>query len=187
MSPRQAAITQLGSAFHTLRGDIDPGDLSFRPRVVGVVEIKKDFCPGDGSLFSPGAAGPRLRPEGQLSPRAGSMSPSLSEISQWGWGFNTLRGGIDPGDLRFRLRVVRVVDIWKRFWSGDETLSSPGMTGPRRCPETQLSPRAGSVSPSQSATSQLGWGFHTLWGGFVPGDLRFRPRVVGFLELWTDF
>ena len=32
-----------------------------------------------------------------------------------GWGFHTLRGGIDPGDLRFRLRVVGVVEIWKDF------------------------------------------------------------------------
>ena len=29
--------------FHTLRGAIDPEDLIFRPRVVGVVEIWKDF------------------------------------------------------------------------------------------------------------------------------------------------
>ena len=28
--------------FHTLRGGIDPGDLRFRPRVVGVVEIFRD-------------------------------------------------------------------------------------------------------------------------------------------------
>ena len=66
-------------------------------------------------LFSPGAAGPRRWPEGQLSPRAGFMSPSRSAITQWGWGFHTLRGGIDPGNLRFRPRVVRVVDVWKDF------------------------------------------------------------------------
>ena len=28
-----------------------------------------------------------------------------------GLGFHTLRGGIDPGDLRFRLRVDGVVDV----------------------------------------------------------------------------
>ena len=38
-----------------------------------------------------------------------------SAITQWGWGFHTLRGGIDPGDLRFRPRVVGVVEIWKDF------------------------------------------------------------------------
>ena len=54
-------------------------------------------------------------PEGQLSPRAGSMSLSQSATSQWGWDFHTLRGGIDPGDLRVRLQVVGVVDAWKYF------------------------------------------------------------------------
>ena len=40
---------------------------------------------------------------------------------------------------------------------------------------------------SQLATSQLGWGFRTLRGGIDPGDLRFRPRVVGDVEIWEDF
>ena len=43
----------------------------------------------------------------------------------------------------------------------------------------QPSPPAGSMSPSQSASSQCGWGFHTVLGGIDPGDPRFRPRVVG--------
>ena len=38
-----------------------------------------------------------------------------SAIIQLGWGFHTLRGGIDPGDLRFRSRVAEVVEIWKDF------------------------------------------------------------------------
>ena len=63
----------------------------------------------------PGAAGPLRCPEGQLSPRAGSMSPSQSAITQWGWGFHTLRGGIDQGDLRFRPRFAGVVETWKDF------------------------------------------------------------------------
>ena len=37
MSLSQLAASQLGWGFHTLRGGIDPGDLSLRPRVVGVV------------------------------------------------------------------------------------------------------------------------------------------------------
>ena len=106
--------------------------------------------------------------------------------SQLGWGFHTLRGGIDPGDLRFRPRVVEVVEMWKDFQYEDETLSYPGVAGPRRCPERQLSPRAGSRSPSQSATGQVGWGFHTLRGGIDPGDLRFRPRGIGVVDIWKD-
>ena len=69
----------------------------------------------DGNLSSPGAAGPRRGPKGQLSPRAGSKSPSQSAITLWGWIFHTVRGGIDPGDQLFRPRVVGVVDIWKDF------------------------------------------------------------------------
>ena len=38
-------------------------------------------------------------------------SPSQSAITQWGWGFHTVRGGIDPGDLRFRPLVFEVVEI----------------------------------------------------------------------------
>ena len=31
--------------------------------------------------------------------------------SQFGWGFHTVRGFIDPGDRRFRPRFVLVVDV----------------------------------------------------------------------------
>ena len=43
------------------------------------------------------------------------MSESQSEISQWGWGSRIVRGGVDPGDLRFRRKVVGVVEKWKDF------------------------------------------------------------------------
>ena len=64
---------------------------------------------------------PRVRrdlgvgPEGQLSPRAGPVSPTQSEITQWGWGFHTARGGIDPWNLYFDLRFVEAVELWKDF------------------------------------------------------------------------
>ena len=38
-------------------------------------------------------------------------SPSQSTIGRWGWGFHTVRGGFDPGEHRFRPRVVGVVDV----------------------------------------------------------------------------
>ena len=115
------------------------------------------------------------------------MSPSQSAITQLGWGFYTARGGINPGDLLFRPQVVVFVDIWRVFSSRDKTLSSPGAAGPRRWPEGQLSQRAGSMSLIQSATRQSGWGFHTLRGGIDPGDLCFRPQVVGIVDTWKDF
>ena len=73
------------------------------------------FLTWDGNISSPGAAGQRRWPEGQLSPRAGSKSPRQSAITQWGWSFHTVRGGIDSGDLLFRPRVVGGVKIWKDF------------------------------------------------------------------------
>ena len=42
-------------------------------------------------------------------------------------------------------------------------------------------------SPSQSAISRWGWGFHTVRGGFDPGDHRVRPRVVGVVDSWNYF
>ena len=32
-----------------------------------------------------------------------------------GWGFHTVRGGIEPGEHRFRPRYVVVVDVRKDF------------------------------------------------------------------------
>ena len=40
---------------------------------------------------------------------------SLSATSQWDWGFHTVQGGIDTGDLRFRPRIVEAEQIWKEF------------------------------------------------------------------------
>ena len=54
------------------------------------------------------------------------MSSIQSAITRWGWRFNTLWDGIDPGDLRFRPQVAVVFGDtqgflmrgWKRFFSG---------------------------------------------------------------------
>ena len=79
-----------------------------------------------GRIHDPGMRrclpGPRHCLEGQLSPRIGSMSPSRP-VNQtggvWGGNFHIMRGGIDPGDDRFRPRGVEVVDLWK--------VANPGM------------------------------------------------------------
>ena len=135
MSPSQTTITQRGWDFHALRGSIDPGDLSLLPRVVRVVEVWREISSGDKALSFLCAAGPRRWPEGQLSPRAGSMSLIQSATSQWGWGFHTLKGGIDPGDLCSRPRGVGVVEIWRESSPQDKILSSLAAAGPRRWPE----------------------------------------------------
>ena len=35
-----------------------------------------------------------------------------SEIGRLGWDFHTVRGGINPDDIRVHPRVVGVVDVW---------------------------------------------------------------------------
>ena len=50
---------------------------------------------------------------GAILPRAGSMSSRQLVISRLGWGFHTVRSGIDPGDLFFSPRAVGFVDVWK--------------------------------------------------------------------------
>ena len=102
------------------------------------------------------------------------MSPRQSATSQWDWGFHTLRGGIDPGDLRFRTRVVGAVDVWKDFSSGDGNPSSPGCAGSMYDPQP-INDRG-----------RWGWGFHNVRGGFDPGDHRFCPQVVGVVDVWRD-
>ena len=81
------------------------------------------------------------------------MSFSQSATSQWGWGFHTLGGGIDPKDLRLRI-------------------SSP---------EMENYPPRGVLAlcaiPSQSAIGQWGWGFHIVQGGFDRGITVFVPRL----------
>ena len=135
--PQPISNQPVGLGFQHHAGRYRPGGSAFSSPASWSCRDMDGFLTGDGELSSPGAAGPQRWPEGQLSPRAGSMSPSQSAITQWGWRFQTLRGGIDPGDLRFRPQVVGVAEIW-----------------PWRWPEGQLSPRAGSVSPSQSAITQ---------------------------------
>ena len=62
-----------------------------------------------------GATSTLARGATQLSPRAGSTSLSQQPTRPWGWDFHTMRGGIDPGNHRFRSRVVGDVEVWKDF------------------------------------------------------------------------
>ena len=84
-----------------MRGGFDPGDHRSRPKVVRVVKVWIDN-PGMGTY----------PPRGAL---ALCTILSQSAIGQLGWGGYTARGGIDPGDHRFRPRVVGVVHVWRDF------------------------------------------------------------------------
>lgn len=67
----------------------------------------------DGNISSPGCTGSIYNPQ------------PVSELSV-GPGFHTVRGGFDPSDHRFLSRVVKVVDAWRDFGTGDKDISSPG-------------------------------------------------------------
>ena len=99
------------------------------------------------------------------------------------WGFHTVRGNNDPGGRRVRPGVVGIVDAWKDLRYGIKSLSSSGTARRQRYLERQFSQRAGSVTPSQSATDERGWRFHTVRDGIDPGDRCFGPRIVGVVDL----
>ena len=41
--------------------------------------------------------------------------------------------------------------------------------------------------PIRNSNPPAGLGFSLLRGGIDPGDLHFRPRAVGVVEIWKDF
>ena len=57
-----------------------------------------------------------------------------------------MRGGVDTGDRRVRLRLARIVDVWKDFRSADETLSSSGAAGFTNPSQPPISPCMGVFS-----------------------------------------
>ena len=115
---------------------------------------------------------------GKLSPRVVSIRPSRSSISRWAWGFHIMRGGIDAGDSCIRPLVVGVADLGKDFWFGDGKISSLVVARPRLGPDEQLSTRAVSMSPRQSAINRWRSGSHTVPGGVDPGITVFAPGVL---------
>ena len=90
-----------------------------------------------------------------------------------GLGFPHRAGRIDPGDLHFRSQVVRFVDVWKDFYPGMRT---PGCAGSMYYPQP--------ISHRPVASEA---GVPHRAGRFVPGDHRFRPRIVGIVKEWKDF
>ena len=108
------------------------------------------------------------------------MSPTQPAISQWGWGFHTVRGGIDPGDLCFRLPLVTIVDVWKYFRSGDGNYPPRVRrdlgVGPRGNSRRALAPRA-----PDNQQSARGVRVSTPCGRYEPGG---SPGLVpGLSEL----
>ena len=129
----------------------------------------------------------RARRDFDLVPRgnsacADSVSPSQSPISQRGWHFHTVRGGIDPGDHCFIPGSLElyVYEVRKDFGSGDG-LSSPGAAGPRRWPEGNCYPCVGSMSPPNQRSGNRAGRYRPAVSPFVP--------VVGvvLIDVWKTF
>ena len=74
--PSRSAIGRRGWGFHTVLGSFDPGDHRFRPQVVGVVDVWRNFLSGDGNLSSPGGAGFILEPQPISDRAACALAPA---------------------------------------------------------------------------------------------------------------
>ena len=81
-------------------------DSRFRSPVVGVVDAWKDSEPSMGAPLSRGALW------------LPCTSPNQPPIGQRCWGFHLARGGVDPGEHRFRIRGVGVVEIRRLYDPG---------------------------------------------------------------------
>ena len=118
--------------FHTVRGGIVREDNRFHPRIICSRRCK------EGVLFR----WDRILPGCRLLHESQPISNQLV-----GWGFHTVRGGIDPEDHRSRPRFVGVLDVWKDFRLGDGTISRPGGAGRwLHEPQVEVSTPRGEVS-----------------------------------------
>ena len=94
-------------------GRCRPGGSAFSSKDCTSCRNIETFLIRRWELFLPGCGGTSVLARWQLSPRASSMGPIQSAITQWGWGVHTLWTGIDPGVLRFPPRVALIVKIPK--------------------------------------------------------------------------
>ena len=175
--PQPISDYAVGLGLYTVRSGIDPGDLRFRPRYVGVMEIWKDFLSGDGNVSSPGAARPRGWPEGQLPPHAGSMSTSRSAITQWGRGCLTAPGGIDRGDP-FSSPVCWSCRDMEGFLMLGWHLILHGRSGTPTLSRGETLAAGWHHEPEPVRNQPVGLGIPHRTGQYRPGNLRFRPRFV---------
>ena len=157
LSPSQSTTILWGCGFYAMRDRNEPGDLRFGPCVIEDVESWKYLLSGNGKLSSPGAAGHRRWPDGQLSLCVGSpypgrvrcnvdvgprgnfhraLSPSQSTTIFWGCGFYAMRDRNEPGDLRFGPCVIEDVESWKYLFCLLYTSPSPRDLSTSRMPSS---------------------------------------------------
>ena len=123
------------------------------------------FLVRGGELIPPGCGGTSALSRGATLAVRWLHEPQSINHHQVGLGFHTLRGGIDPVNLRFRPRVIGAVETWTDF--------EPAMGN--------YTPRGAlwlSTIPSRSAIGQRDWGFHTLPRVSTREITAFVPRLL---------
>ena len=169
--PQPISSKPIWLGFHAVRGGVGTGGNLYCSRVFGAVVIGGGYQSGMGPYL------PRVRRKcpplmGLYPPRTALWSSNVSAISQRYWGFPHRAGRCRPEKAGFS-RLVEVLEILNDLWTGDGTLSSRGGAG-------------STYEPSQSEIGRWGWDFHTVRECINPDDIRFRPRVVGVVDVWMD-
>ena len=119
-----------------------------------------------GTIYDPGR-GPYL--PGWCWPF--ETEPSSTQLV--GWGFHTLRCGIDPGDNRFHPQSV-----WSLMFMEGFMIQGWAHIRPECC---------WLHGSSRSPISWWGWGLQPLRGDIYECDYRFRPQLVGIADVWKDY
>ena len=138
-----------------------------------------------GGISDPGMGPYRPRVALTLFP-----SSSQSTIGRWGWGFYTVRDGIDKGGHCFRPRVVAVVEIRKDFRTGDEVFSR-GATPAARAAARRWPRESGEGALDQWASdSENAWmkaisNFSTIFFVVLP-TVCIRELFLGFILLFVQ-
>ena len=103
-----------GGGLHTVQGGIDPGDHCFRPRVA-MSSRCMERCPIPGGDFIVTECGGTLTLAERATLAARWCEPQAISDQSMGWEFQTVRGGMDPGDHCLRHRVDGFADRWRGF------------------------------------------------------------------------
>ena len=157
-----------------MRGGIDPGDDRFYPRFVVVAYVWKYLESGDGTLSSAGGAG--------------STNPSQSAISQWGWGFHTVRGSIDRGTTVFLHGVLELYmyGIIYHLYFGDETIR-PGGRWVMLAPWLGFNPCSAQIFSNMPAASGMDLASGYNWNrpiGYAFFCLKFKASSNADFMAW---
>ena len=113
--PQPISNRSVGLGVPHLPGRYRPGGSLFSSPGCWCCRYMEGFLTRGWELILPGCSGTSALSRGVTLAACWLHEPQPINNHPVGLGFHTLRSGIDPEDLRFRPRVVRVVEIWKDF------------------------------------------------------------------------